>query len=197
MPIEILTIGHSNLPIERFIELLQDNGLDVLVDVRSTPYSRYNPQFTCACATGAGNRESLATSLVEAGIEYTFAGEYLGGRPRDPTCYKSGEVPGEGADYLKLVDYQEIMRRPWYQQGIARLIEMAAGPYLAIMCSEEDPLKCHRHHLIAQTLLEQGIIVLHIRSDGRVQDASELEKEEKEEPLQLTLPLWCFADLVI
>jgi hypothetical protein len=116
MPAEILTIGHSVLPIERFIELLRDNGVDVLVDVRSTPYSRYNPQFTCACATGAGNRESLAASLAAAGIEYAFAGDYLGGRPRDPTCYRNGELPGEGADYLKLVDYQEVMRRPWYQR---------------------------------------------------------------------------------
>lgn len=174
MPIKILTVGHSNLPVEQFVELLQANGVDVLVDVRSTPYSRYNPQF---------NRESLARSLAAAGVEYAFAGEYLGGRPKDPTCYKSGALPDEGGDYLKQVDYQEVMERPWYRKGIARLVEMAQEQRLAIMCSEEDPLKCHRHHLLSRTLLQEGVTVLHIRSDGRVQDASELEKEE---PVQLS-----------
>lgn len=133
---EIYTIGHSNLAIERFVEMLIDNSIQTLVDVRSAPYTQYTPHF---------NRESLAKSLEAQGITYAFAGEYLGGRPKDPTCYRgrvmpSGDVKG---NYLEAVDYGEVMKRPWYQKGIARLKDIAQERRTAIMCSEEDPSHCH------------------------------------------------------
>src|SRR4051794_40364669 len=110
---EIYTIGHSNLAIERFVEMLVDNGIQTLVDVRSAPYTQYTPHF---------NREALAKTLETHGIVYAFAGEYLGGRPKDPTCYRGGVMPSGDVkgNYLEAVDYSEVMKRPWYQKGIAR-----------------------------------------------------------------------------
>lgn len=169
----IVTIGHSNLSSDEFVAQLTAQQIATLVDVRSAPYSRWAPQF---------NRDDLAWRLGVAGIEYRFAGDVLGGRPTDPTCYKNGELPGEKADFLDLVDYGEIAKREWYRTGIARLIELAGVARTVIMCSEEDPARCHRHHLIAQSLLDAGVAVAHIRKDGQVEAA---EREEYQRQLGL------------
>lgn len=167
--IDIYTIGHSNHTLERFIELLIDNGIRTLVDVRSAPYSQYTPHF---------NKAALEKALVAQGISYVFAGEYLGGRPKDPTCYRGGVMPSGDVkgNYLQAVDYSEVGKRPWYQRGIARLIEIAQEQRTAIMCSEEDPAHCHRQHLIANTLIEMGVAVKHIRASG-IEDATEQPKQ--------------------
>ncbi len=140
----ILTIGHSNLEIDRFIATLATCGVTTVVDVRSLPYSKYSPSY---------NREDLQRMLSGAGIDYRFGGDYLGGRPSDPTCYKRGEIPQPGANYLEEVDYEEVARRPWFQKGIERVLALAEDGIVAVMCSEEDPSQCHRHHLIAQALI--------------------------------------------
>jgi uncharacterized protein (DUF488 family) len=160
---DIFTIGHSNVTAEHIIDLLKQHCIEVLIDVRSVPYSRYNPQF---------NRESFQLTLQAAGIQYAYAGQSLGGRPDDPTCYEGDQV-----------QYRRIMDRPWYQQGIDQLIERANGQRVALMCSEEDPLHCHRHNLIAQTLLERGITVWHIRGDGRLEQARPNPPEAQQLPL--------------
>ena len=172
----LYTIGHSTLEMDDFLGLLKENYIQVLVDVRSQPYSRFNPQF---------KRDSFKHAIAYADIEYVFAGEYLGGRPTDPTCYRDGAVPEGKADYLKLVDYAEVMKRDWYQRGIERLLQVVGERQTAIMCSEEDPMRCHRHHLIAQTLLKRDITVWHIRADGRVEEAKPLPEETKSQQLSL------------
>jgi uncharacterized protein (DUF488 family) len=171
-PIEIFTIGHSNLAAIDFVESLRGRQIQQLVDVRTSPYSRFAPQF---------NRENLAHDLKNAGIVYVFAGEALGGRPTDPNCYKDGQLPPPKADYLKLVDYSAIASKPWYLEGIDRLIEVARDNRTAIMCSEEDPNRCHRHHLISQTLLVRGIAVKHIRKNGECQVAELVRSPENPE----------------
>lgn len=161
--VEVYTIGHSNRSAADVIASLRRHGIAQVVDVRSFPFSQYTPQF---------NREALERTLAEAGIAYAFAGDYLGGRPTDPTCYRTGELPAGEADYLSLVDYEEVAKRPWYQKGLARLLDIARASPTAIMCSEEDPHRCHRHHLIAQTLLRSGVAVTHIRKDDRLEAAA-------------------------
>ncbi len=170
----IATIGHSNLSADEFVALLTARRIATLVDVRSAPYSRWAPQF---------NRDDLAWTLKMAGVEYRFAGDVLGGRPTDPTCYKNREepLPGEKADFLALVDYGEVAKREWFRAGIARLIELAGVAPTAIMCSEEDPARCHRQHLIAQSLLDAGISVEHIRKDGRVEPAERLQRQHQQQ----------------
>ncbi|GAB4506435.1 MAG: DUF488 domain-containing protein [Anaerolineales bacterium] len=169
----IYTIGHSNHSVEDFIALLEDKGITLLVDVRLSPYSRYCPQF---------NKETLAHALRAHDIEYAHAGQYLGGRPRDATCYKKRAIPPEGADYLHEVDYQEVMKREWFRQGIQRLLELAEEHVAAVMCSEEDPRQCHRHYLIAVYLKHNHpeVEVIHIRGDGNEFRARDLPDEVPE-----------------
>lgn len=162
----IHTIGHSNHEFKNFLHLL--NEIEILVDVRSYPSSKYVPQF---------NINILRKELENIGIKYAFmedeyVGNILGGRPRDDECYENGEVV-----------YERIMEKWWYKEGISTLIGFADKKRTAIMCSEEDPYECHRHNLIAQSLLKRGITIIHIRGDG---SKEWLEKPEKK-LVQLTL----------
>jgi uncharacterized protein (DUF488 family) len=164
---DLYTIGHNRHPIDRFIQLLKGHQIEVLVDVRSAPYSRFNPQF---------NKNALQQALDKQYIEYVYAGEELGGRPKDPSCYKHHVIPSKSGDYVKEIDYPEVMKRTWFLCGIQQLLEIGRPHTTAIMCSEEDPARCHRHHLIARYLLgaypEEAI--LHIRGDGSVIDAKSM-----------------------
>ena len=92
-------------------------------------------------------------------------------------------MPDDKADYLKLVDYRQVMERDWYQHAMERLLEIASDRLAAVMCSEEDPAHCHRHHLVTQTLLDRGITVWHIRSDGNVEEARPLPAVAQQLPL--------------
>lgn len=170
--LRIYTVGHSNASADDFIALLRSNDVEAIVDVRSSPYSQYIPHF---------NRENLAAILATAGFAYHFAGEYLGGRPKDPTCYKHGKVPEGKADYLKLVDYPEVAKRPWFRQGIERLIQIAGERPTAIMCAEEDPRHCHRFHLITPVLESRDIEVVHVRHK------TDQAQPDPTQPQQLTM----------
>lgn len=158
----LYTIGHSDHALAAFIGLLREHAIVRLVDVRSDPYSRWQPQF---------NREALAPALRESGIDYVWMGETLGGRPADPALYNSGE---------ERPDYERMAKTPLYQGGIERLLESARAVRTAIMCSEGDPLHCHRHLLLTQTLVARGIRVLHILPDGDLREGELI-------PQQLTL----------
>jgi len=155
--ISVATIGHSNHAFDRLVALLAEHRIATVVDVRSSPYSRFLPQF---------NREDLAVGLARSGLVYAFAGEYLGGRPKDPACYKAGVVPDGKADYLSLVDYDAVAQQPWFLRGVARLRDLAAERPTTLLCAEEDPARCHRHHLIARDLVRRGATVVHIRGTG-------------------------------
>jgi uncharacterized protein (DUF488 family) len=146
----IYTIGHSNHPVETFIALLQRHGIQALADVRSMPYSRFNPQF---------NREKLQASSAAVGIRYVFLGEELGARSKDPACYdESGRV-----SYAKLAA-TELFRR-----GIQRLQTGMQQHRIAIMCAERAPLDCHRTILVSRELEKIGIPVTHILHDGALE----------------------------
>ena len=178
---KLFTIGHGNHTIDRFMQLLENNSIQLLVDVRTAPFSRFNPQY---------NKENLENSLSRHNFEYAYAGKFLGGRPSDPTCYKNQILPGENADYLHIVNYHEVMKQPWFVQGIVRLLEMGKEQTTAIMCSEENPSECHRHHLIARYMIKNypEVKIFHIRGDGNVFSADSLIESVDEVPAaQLTL----------
>ncbi|MBN1427376.1 MAG: DUF488 domain-containing protein [Anaerolineae bacterium] len=164
---KLFTIGHSAHSPEKFVRLLQDNGIMTVVDVRTAPVSRFHSQF---------NKDNLEYLLPQHGIRYVFAGKHLGGRPADPTCYKRRDLPPEDADYLHEVDYPEVMKRQWFIDGVKRLLELAGEHITAVMCSEEDPATCHRHHLIAKYVMQTypEVTVRHIRGDGVVFSAASL-----------------------
>jgi uncharacterized protein (DUF488 family) len=157
----IYTIGHSNHKADKFLKLLQANHVNLLVDVRSAPYSRYCPQF---------NKNDIENYLKNFGIQYIYAGDSLGGRPTDPSCYKDHVLLEKGGDYLHEVNYPEVMKKDWFVKGIDRLIQLASENSTAVMCSEENPGECHRHHLISKFILENypEIEIRHIRGDGTV-----------------------------
>jgi uncharacterized protein (DUF488 family) len=166
--IAVYTIGHSNHSSDTFLALLREHGIQAVVDVRSAPYSQFAPHF---------NRPSLSRMLGKEGIQYLFAGKVLGGRPTDPACYLAGVVPERKADYLTLVDYPTVARQEWYRRGVRRLLDIAAEQVTAVMCSEEDPRRCHRYHLIEPSLSEEGIELRHIRRNGAIESIGTIDTE--------------------
>lgn len=153
----IFTIGHSNTSFEEFLALLRDNNIELLVDVRSWPYSKYVTHF---------NRQNLENSLKGAGIDYLYLGHRIGGKPHDRKYYSHGQV-----------SYPLIREGEPFKEGLSQLMELAVNKKTVIMCSEEDPYKCHRHILITPDLIKEGFSVIHIRSDGS------LEKVERQKTL--------------
>ena len=158
-PITLYSIGHSNVAAERLIALLERDEIRTLCDVRSAPYSRYNPQF---------NREALAASLRAVGITYRFMGDTLGGKPADGALRTA-----DGA----LPDYARIAAWPAFQRGIDQLITLGAAGPTAFMCGEADYRGCHRHRLIAPALIERSVIVWHILPDGG-RERGEIEPQQ-------------------
>ena len=146
----IYSIGHSKHPIERFVALLQQHVIDALADVRSTPYSRFNPQF---------NREKLQAALADAAIRYVFLGEELGARSKDASCYDE-----EGR-----VSYAKLARTAPFRAGIERLLTGMQQHRIAIMCAEREPLDCHRTILVSRELEKAGVPVTHILPDGSLE----------------------------
>ena len=149
---EILTIGHSTHPIERFVRLLAASRIELLADVRRFPGSRRNPQF------GA---EALADSLAQAGIGYEGLGDELGGRRR-----ARRDSPNDAWRVDAFRAYADHTATDEFRRGLERLEALAAGRRTAIMCAEGDWRRCHRR-LIADALLARGWRVLHIAPDGR------------------------------
>jgi uncharacterized protein (DUF488 family) len=150
----IYTIGHSKHPIDEFIALLQQHGVDALADVRSTPYSRFNPQF---------NKDRLQAALAAAGIRYVFLGEELGARSKDPSCYDE-----EGR-----VSYSKLAATETFRKGIDRLLTGLQQHRIAIMCAEREPLDCHRTILVSRQLEKAGVPVTHILNDGSLEPQHE------------------------
>jgi uncharacterized protein (DUF488 family) len=142
----VFTIGHSNHAIEAFVALLRLHVVTAVGDVRSAPYSRYNPQF---------NRENLAESLRAAGISYVFLGAELGARRENPACYEDGRVK-----------FDRVAETAQFRGGLERVSKGAEEFRLALMCAEKEPLECHRTILVSRHVEELGIGVTHIHADG-------------------------------
>ena len=155
----IYTVGHSNHPLGVFLALLRRHRVEVLIDTRSSPFSRYAPQF---------NRETLKAAILDAGLKYGFYGRELGGRPENQAFYDA-----EGH-----ADYAQIAGSQLFQAGLARLVAGSANHRTALLCSEENPSVCHRRLLISRVLFEAGLSVTHIRGDGRLE--TETESRERE-----------------
>ena len=151
----LYTIGHSNHPIDVFIDLLQKQGITAIGDVRSHPYSRYVPQYS---------RDSLKEALINAGITYVFLGKELGARSNNPACYLQGKV-----------QYNLLAQEPLFAEGINRVKQGIERYRIALMCSEKDPLDCHRAILVARHLFKMGIPVQHIHANERLESHQKLE----------------------
>jgi uncharacterized protein (DUF488 family) len=167
--VRLFTIGHSAHALEKFVNLLELHGIQTVVDVRSVPASRFHPQFS---------KRNLAQSLACQEIQYVFLGRELGGRPSDPTCYAGGVLPKKGTKPWPTPDYTQVVKRDWFARGIEHLLRYAAERPTVVLCSEEDPTRCHRHFLIAEYLGRHhpNIEVLHIRDNGALLRADEVQR---------------------
>lgn len=145
----VYTIGHSTHSTERFLKLLAMHEISAIADVRSTPYSRFNPQF---------NREGLSKDLKSSGIAYVFLGRELGARSEDPRCNAGGKV-----------QYDLLARTEPFQEGLRRIAKGVRQQRIALMCAEKDPLTCHRAILVCRHLANVGIGAQHVREDGRLE----------------------------
>ena len=151
---KVFTIGHSNHTAKKFADLLKGHGIEVLVDTRSHPYSGHAPRF---------NAKDIEAILSGNGIEYLFLGLELGGRPKGEQFYDA-----EGR-----VNYALVKRSQLFLDGIHRLEKEIQARRVALLCSEEDPARCHRRLLVGRVLGERGVAVRHIRGDGSVQTEGE------------------------
>jgi len=145
----VFTVGHSTHALDEFLALLRQHKITAIADVRSSPYSRINPQY---------NREELKKALKEAGIAYVFLGEELGARSDDPECYEDGKVR-----------YDRLARTRSFERGLDRVDKGADKFRLALMCAEKEPLDCHRTILVARHLVDRAIDVQHILADGALE----------------------------
>ena len=157
--LECFTIGHSNHEADHFIELLKSHKITCLGDVRSSPYSKFTPQF---------NKENLNADLKRGNILYVYLGNKLGGRYLDSALlYPNG-----------VVNYNKVMEQEEFCAGINRVIgNIKKGLRIALMCAEKNPLDCHRFLLVARALAHKGVRVKHILESGEVILNEDLEKQ--------------------
>jgi uncharacterized protein (DUF488 family) len=152
---QLFTVGHSNLSIQDFIKLITKYKISAIADVRSHPFSSYLPHF---------NRDLLKFELLKAKIKYVFLGDELGARPKDLSCYLDGR-----AIYARIAESEE------FKLGIQRLLKGINTYNIALMCSEKDPLFCHRTILICQYLRQSDITIEHIIDENTLETHPQLE----------------------
>jgi uncharacterized protein (DUF488 family) len=152
----LLSVGHSKHDPEAFLRLLCGAGVALVADVRSRPFSGRWPHF---------NRPELERLLDETGIGYLFLGDQLGGRPDAAELYTAD---GQA-------DYERVRQTPEFRAGLDQLLLEAERGTVALLCSEADPLDCHRGLMIAPALLERGLAPGHLRRDGSIETTAELE----------------------
>lgn len=152
----IFTIGHSVHSETAFLELLHQHNVTNVLDIRSSPYSRHAPQF---------NRQSLQQFLNTSGIHYSFGGRSLGGRPTDLALYVAGQV-----------SYERMAMAESFVASVRRVAVAARSSRVALLCSESDPIQCHRFLLVGRALSNRALDVQHIISDGRLESHGQAEE---------------------
>lgn len=154
----IYTIGHSTHPADYFLELLSSQGVNCLVDVRSMPASRFNPQF---------GKKNLQAFLEKYGILYLHFGTEFGARRSEP----------ELLDATGRLDFEKVRASKEFRSGVERLKKgVEKGFTIALMCAEADPLSCHRFSMIS-VALKNEFDVRHILKDKSVKTQEEMEAE--------------------
>jgi len=151
----IYTIGYGARDMGSFLSVLKTSDIHFLIDIRTTPYSSYKPEFSTP---------PLQNFLESNEIRYIFMGDTLGGQPESNQCYTDGKV-----------DYEKVAQQAFFQGGIERLSKASQqGQRVVLMCSEGKPENCHRSKLIGKVLVAQGIDVLHIDENDKVMDQKQV-----------------------
>ncbi|MDQ0148487.1 DUF488 family protein [Eubacterium multiforme] len=156
---EIFTIGHSNYSIERLIDMLRHFNINCVVDVRGTPYSKYNVQF---------DKEAIRYSLKKAGFSYIYMGEELAAKRKTKESYNK-----EG-----YADFEKVIKEDNFKIGIERLKNgLKKGYKIALLGAMQNPIRCQRGILLGKFLKENGIKVNHILDDYSIASQEDIEKE--------------------
>lgn len=150
----IFTLGHSTHKIEKFIDLLKMHNITAVCDVRSSPFSKYNPQYNC---------DNLKNTLLDTNIKYVLLGKELGARTDDKTCYKNNQV-----------QFELLAKTELFQKGLERVINGTKKFNIALVCAEKDPIECHRTLLVSRELEKKGFIIHHILDNGNIEKQEEL-----------------------
>jgi uncharacterized protein (DUF488 family) len=158
---ELFTIGHSTHEPGEFVRLLRLHVITAVGDVRSSPFSQRLPQF---------NRPVLETLLKKEAIRYVFLGDELGARRSERECYVDGQAR-----------YELIARTTAFAEGIRRVLEGMQKFRLTLMCTEKDPLTCHRTILVCRELRQCGVKISHILADGSLEPHEALEERLRAE----------------
>jgi uncharacterized protein (DUF488 family) len=154
----IFSIGHGNKDIEFFIQELKSFNIGFLIDIRTKPFSKWNPNF---------NQDMLKFLIIKQTIKYVYMGEDLGGLPKDISCYTNGKV-----------DYDILKTKDFFQKGLERLlIADKKAINVAIMCSESNPAECHRTKLIGIELQKKEVNLRHIVGIGKEKSQSQVIAE--------------------
>jgi len=155
---EIFTIGHSNNSLDHFIELLLEHRLSTIADIRSSPYSKYSPHF---------NKDMLDVALRNAKIDYIFLGKELGAQRSEDDCYIDGQAK-----------YDRIAHLPAFRRGLEIVLQQVERYRIALMCSESDPITCHRTILVCRELkkMSPDLQITHLLGDGQVERQEMSEK---------------------
>ncbi len=153
---DLFTIGHSNMPAERFMAVLRGHGIDAVADVRTNPVSRFCPWFSA---------RNLKPLLQHQGMEYAAFCEALGGRPTHPALYCGG-----------VADYEAMAQEPEFLSGLDRLASLAEQHRLCLLCAERDPLDCHRCLLVGRALAERGLRIGHVLFNGSLETHHNTER---------------------
>lgn len=152
----LFTIGYGDRSLKEFITLLNKYRINALCDVRSMPFSRYNPSF---------NKDRLENELKKSGIKYVFLGAELGGRPDDLEVYVDGKV-----------NYELVSKTDKFKHGLKRINDALNLNYIpALMCAEKDPILCHRTMLITKHFKSNGVFIKHIIDKNKIETNSEFE----------------------
>ena len=154
----IYTVGHSTISSALFLDIIKKFGISCVVDVRSTPFSRYAPQY---------NKDEIMHFLRNNDIQYVFMGDEFGARRDDRTLYSS----------FGYLDFERTRNSKLFLQGIERIKKgLENGFTIALMCTEKRAIDCHRSILIGKGLADNGFEVLHIDHEYKTMTQSELEK---------------------
>lgn len=170
---KLYTIGHSNHTQEEFLNLLVTHDIDFVADVRSVPASNHNPQF---------NQDNLSAFLQGNDIVYQFLGKELGARRMD--C-----INADGQ-----VDFEQAIHSSLFQQGIDTIMQLPSDKKVVLMCSEANPLECHRFALVARYFHEHGVEVFHILKDASLASHQTLEQQMVNHYLRARKPMLSEVD---
>lgn len=152
----LFTIGHSSRTWTEFATLLRRRGIDLVFDIRSSPYSKYAPHF---------DKDAISQGFHAVGIDYAFFGQELGGRPDNSKCYVEGRV-----------QYPLVAKTPAFLRGIQHLTTQSRGRRAVIMCSEKDPITCHRMLLVSRFLRNESQQIVHVIDEATAEPQVDAER---------------------